>query len=133
LLLPLLRGFTPASRTEHIIKYSSIENFINYLSNGYSFVLIGVRMRELWLFHFSTTCCPEFHHVQPSVIRPYPLVGTSDCLAAWFVGTYTSWSFWNLIISNCFFLRLCKVSWWHHYPFCPSIQRCTCGLHLEVF
>jgi hypothetical protein len=28
LLLTLLRGFTPASRTEHIQKYSSIENFI---------------------------------------------------------------------------------------------------------
>ena len=28
LLLPLLRGFTPASRTEHIPKYSSIEKFI---------------------------------------------------------------------------------------------------------
>jgi peroxiredoxin len=28
LLLPLLRGFTPASSTEHIPKYSSIEKFI---------------------------------------------------------------------------------------------------------
>jgi hypothetical protein len=28
LLLPLLHGFTPASRTEHIPKYSSIEKFI---------------------------------------------------------------------------------------------------------
>jgi hypothetical protein len=28
LLLPLLRGFTPASRTEHIPKYSSIEKII---------------------------------------------------------------------------------------------------------
>jgi hypothetical protein len=28
LLLPLLRGFTPASLTEHIPKYSSIEKFI---------------------------------------------------------------------------------------------------------
>jgi hypothetical protein len=28
LLLPLLRGFTPASRTEHIQKYSSIKKFI---------------------------------------------------------------------------------------------------------
>jgi hypothetical protein len=28
LLLPLLRGFTPASRTEHIPKYGSIEKFI---------------------------------------------------------------------------------------------------------
>jgi hypothetical protein len=28
LLLPLLRGFTPASRTEHIPKYSFIETFI---------------------------------------------------------------------------------------------------------
>jgi hypothetical protein len=27
-LLPLLRGFTPASRTEHIPKYSFIEKFI---------------------------------------------------------------------------------------------------------
>jgi hypothetical protein len=28
LLLPLLRGFTPASRTEHIWKYSSMKKFI---------------------------------------------------------------------------------------------------------
>jgi hypothetical protein len=86
MLLPLLRGFTPASKTEHIPKYSYIQKFIKYLSNGYSFALTGVRMRELWLFHFSTACCPEFQHVQPLVIRPYPLVGTSDCIAAWFVG-----------------------------------------------
>jgi hypothetical protein len=64
-----------------------LKSLKNYLSNGYSFVLIGVRMRELWLFHFSTACYPEFQHVQPSVIWPYSLVGTSDCLAAWFIGT----------------------------------------------
>jgi hypothetical protein len=28
MLLPLLRGFTPASRTENIPKYCSVENFI---------------------------------------------------------------------------------------------------------
>jgi hypothetical protein len=64
-----------------------LTNLQNYLSNGYSFVLIRIWMRELWLFHFSTACCPEFQHVQPSVIWPYLFVGSSDCLAAWFVGT----------------------------------------------
>jgi hypothetical protein len=82
LLLTLLCGCTPASRTEHIPKYSSIEKFIKL-----SFQQVLIRLnrspeRELWLLHFSTACCPEFQHVQPSVIRPYPLVGTSDCLAA---------------------------------------------------
>jgi hypothetical protein len=87
MLLLILRGFTAASRTEHIPKYSSIEKFIKLPFQRESFDLIGVRMREIRLFHFSIACCQEFQHVQPSVIRPYPLVGTSDCLAAWFVGT----------------------------------------------
>ena len=55
----LLRGFSPASRIEHIPKYSSIENFINYLSNKWSFALNGVQTRELWPFYFSAACCPE--------------------------------------------------------------------------
>jgi hypothetical protein len=29
------------------------------------------------MWHFSFACCPN-QDVQPSVIRPYPLVGTSD-------------------------------------------------------
>jgi hypothetical protein len=55
----LPRGFSPVYITEHIPKYNSIEKIINYLSNGYSSILIGVYMRELWLFHFSFACCPE--------------------------------------------------------------------------
>jgi hypothetical protein len=87
LLLPLLRGFTSASRTKHLPKYSSIENFIKLSFPRVLIHLNGVRMRELWLFHLSIVCCPEFQHVQPSVIRPYLLVRTYDFLAAWFIGT----------------------------------------------
>ena len=31
----------------------------NYLSNKWSFALIGVQTRELWPFYFSAACCPE--------------------------------------------------------------------------
>jgi hypothetical protein len=87
LLLLLLRGFTPASRTEHIQKYSSIEKFIKL---SFQRVLIRLnRSPNEGVMAVSLHHCllSIFQHVQPSVIRPYPLVGTYDCLVAWFVGT----------------------------------------------
>jgi hypothetical protein len=78
LLLTLLRGFTPASRTEHIPKYNSFQKFIIL---PFQRVLIHLNRSQDgagMAVHFSTSCSPEFQHVQPSVIRPYPLVGTSD-------------------------------------------------------
>jgi hypothetical protein len=79
LLLPLFRGFSPMYITEHIQKYCSIEHFIKLPFQGYSFILIGDQMRELWPFCFrSSMLSRKFQNAQPSVIRPYPLVGTSD-------------------------------------------------------
>jgi hypothetical protein len=65
--------------TEHIQKYCSIENFIKL---PFQRVLIhinrspneGVMAALLPLLH----AVQKFQSVQPSVIRPYPLVGTSD-------------------------------------------------------
>jgi hypothetical protein len=85
LLLPLLRGFTPAYRTEHIPKYSSIEKFIKL---PFQQVLIRLnRSPNEGAMAVLLQHCLLSQHVQPSVIWPYPLVGTSDCLDAWFVGT----------------------------------------------
>jgi hypothetical protein len=79
LLLPLFHGFSPVYITEHIPKYLSIENFIKL---PFQWVLIhlnrspneGVMAVLFQLLH----AVQKFQNVQPSVIRPYPLVGTSD-------------------------------------------------------
>jgi hypothetical protein len=90
LLLPLFRGFSPVYITEHIPKYCSIENFIKL---PFQRVLIhlnrspneGVMAVLFPLLH----AVQKFQNVQPSVIRPYPLVRTSDWLDSWFVGSVT--------------------------------------------
>ena len=67
----------------------------NYLSNEWSFALNGVQIRELCPFHFwRCVLSRNFQSAQPSMFWPYPLVGISDWLGSWFVGTGTSWSFW---------------------------------------
>jgi hypothetical protein len=67
-------------------------------------------MRELWLFHFSTACCPEFQHVQPSVIRPYPLVGPPIALPLDSLEHRLHGASENPNISNCSLLRLMQTS-----------------------
>jgi hypothetical protein len=86
LLLTLLHGFTPAYKTEHIPKYNSIEKFIKL---PFQWVLIRLNRtpNEGAMSVSLQHCLVSFQHVQPSVFQPYPLVGTSDFLAAWFVGT----------------------------------------------
>jgi hypothetical protein len=60
----------------------------------YKITLIGAQMRELWPFCLRFCMLSrKFQNAQPSVIRPYPLVGTSDWLDSWFVGSLTSWGF----------------------------------------
>jgi hypothetical protein len=79
LLLPLFRGFSPVYITEHIQKCCSIETFIKL---PFQRVLIylnrspneGVMTVLFLLLH----AVQKFQNVQPSVIRPYPLVGTSN-------------------------------------------------------
>jgi hypothetical protein len=85
LLLTLLHGFIPASRTEHIQKYSSIEKFIKL---PFQRVLIRLNWSPnegVMAVSLQHCLLSRFQHMQPSVIRPYPLVGTSNCLATWFV------------------------------------------------
>ena len=95
LLLPLLRGISPVYSTEHIPKYSSVENFMKLPFQRVSFALNGVQTRELCTFHFwRCVLSRNFQSAQPSMFWPYPLVGISDWLGSWFVGTGTSWSFW---------------------------------------
>jgi hypothetical protein len=85
LLLPLLRGFTPASRTEHIPKYSSIEKFIK-LPFQRVLILLNRSPNEGAMAVSLQHCLLSRISACATVIRPYPLVGTSDCLAAWFIG-----------------------------------------------
>jgi hypothetical protein len=112
LLLPIFHGFSPVYITEHIQKYCSIENFIKL---PFQRVLIhlnrspneGVMAVLFPLLH----AVQKFQNVQPSVIRPYPLVGTFDWLDSWFVGSVTSWAYKYPKISCCSPLRLCR-NWW---------------------
>jgi hypothetical protein len=93
-LLPLFRGFSPVYITEHIQKYCSIENFIKlpfqrvliHLNRSPNEGVMAVLFRSCMLSR-------KFQNAQPSVIRPYPLVGTTDWLDFWFVGSVTSWGF----------------------------------------
>jgi hypothetical protein len=111
-LLPLFRGFSPVYITEHIQKYCSIENFIKL---PFQRVLINLNrspnegaMAVLFpLLH----PVQKFQNVEPSVIRPYPLVGTSDWLDSWFVGSITLWAYKYPKISYCSPLRLSR-NWW---------------------
>jgi hypothetical protein len=72
-------SFSPVYITKHIPKYCSIENYIKL---PFQRVLIhlnrspneGVMAVLFPLLH----AVQKFQNVQPSVIRPYPLVGTSD-------------------------------------------------------
>jgi hypothetical protein len=79
LLQPLFRGFSPVYITEHIPKYCSIENFIKL---PFQRVLIHLNRspneRVMAILFRSCMLSRKFQNVQPSVIRPYPLAGTSD-------------------------------------------------------
>jgi hypothetical protein len=91
-LLPLFRGFSPVYITEHIQKYCSIENFIKL---PFQRVLIHLNRSPnegvMAVFFPLLHAVQKFQNIQPSVIRPYPLVGTSDWLDSWFVGSVISW------------------------------------------
>jgi hypothetical protein len=91
-LLPLFHGFSFVYITEHIQKYCSIENFIKL---PFQWVLIPPNRSPnegvMAILFPSCMLSRKFQNAQPSVIRPYPLVGTSDWLDSWFVGSVTSW------------------------------------------
>jgi hypothetical protein len=80
--------------TEHIPKYCSIKNFIKlpfqrvliHLNRSPNEGAMAVCFRSCMLYR-------KFQNAQPSVIQPYPLVGTSDWLDSWFIGSVTSWGF----------------------------------------
>jgi hypothetical protein len=79
LLLPLFRGFSPVYITKHIANYCSIKNFIKL---PFQQVLIHPNRSPnegaMAVLFRSCMLSRKFQDVQPSVIRPYPLVGTSD-------------------------------------------------------
>jgi hypothetical protein len=87
LLLPLLHGFTAGSRTEHIPKYSYIEKFIKLpfqrtlirLNRSPNEGVMDVSLQHCLLSRISACATIGVH--------PYPLVGTSNCLAAWLIKT----------------------------------------------
>jgi hypothetical protein len=133
LLLPLLCGFTPASRTEHIPKHSSIEKFIKlslqwvliYLNQSPNEGVMAVSLQHCLLSRIST--CATFVDSAISACRNLRL----PC---------------RLIRWNVDFMGLLKIQIYlmlyteahadivmTSLYFCPSIQRCMCGLYLEVF
>jgi hypothetical protein len=115
--MPLLRGFTPASRTEHIQKYGSIEKFIKlpfqrvliWLNRSPNEGAMAVSLQHCLLSRISA--CATIGDSAISACRnlrlPYRLI-------RWNVDFIASE---NPNISNCFLLRLMQTSWWHHYPF----------------
>jgi hypothetical protein len=92
LLLPVHHGFSPVYITELIPKYSSIKKFIKL---PFQWVLIHLNRSsyEGGMAVSLQLCLLSSQDVQPLVIRPYPLVGTSDWLDSWLVGSITSWGF----------------------------------------
>jgi hypothetical protein len=133
LLLPLLRGFTPASRIEYIPKYSSIENFIKL---PFQWVLIrlnrspnegamAVSLQHCLLSRISA--CATIRDSAISACRnlrlPCRLIRWSvDFMQLLKIQIY-------LIFSAEAHANIAMTS----LSFRPSIRRCACGLHLEVF
>ena len=133
LLLPLLRGFTPASRTEHIPKYSSIEKFIKL---PFQRVLIRLDRSPN-----EGAMAVSLQHCLLSRISARATFGDSAIYAC------RNFRFpCRLIRWNVDFMGLLKIQIYimlsaethanivmTSLSFRPSIRRCTCGLYLEVF
>jgi hypothetical protein len=118
LLLPLLCGFTPASRTKHIPKYSSIEKFIKL---SFQWVLICLN----WSPNEGAMAV-SLQHCLLSRISACATIGDSAISACRNLRLPFRLIRWNVefiellkiqIYPVFFLLRLCKASWWHHYPF----------------
>jgi hypothetical protein len=94
LLQPLLRRFSPVYITEHTPKYNSIEKCMK-LPFQWVLIYLNRSPNEGFMTVLSQLlhAVQKIQNVQPSVIRPYPLVGTSDWLDSWFFENITSWSF----------------------------------------
>jgi hypothetical protein len=92
LLRPLFHGFSPVYIIEHIPTYCFIENFIKL---PFQWVLIHPNRSPnegaIAVLFPLLQASRNFQNAQPSVIRPYLLVRTSDRLDSGFVGTVTSW------------------------------------------
>jgi hypothetical protein len=118
-LLTLLRGFTPASRTKHIQKYSSTKKFIKLpfqrvlirLSWSPNKGAIVVSLQHCLLSRISA--CATIGDSTISTCRNLIL---PCCLIRWNI------DFMDLLKIQLYpfvflLLRLCKSSWWHHNPF----------------
>jgi hypothetical protein len=133
LLLTLLRGFTPTSRTECIPKYSSIEKFVKL---PFQRVLIP--------FNWSPNeraMAVSLQHCLLSRISACAAIGVSAISACRNLQMPCRLICWNVDFMELLKIQLypivfCWGSCKHHDDIailCPSIRRCTCSLHLEVF
>jgi hypothetical protein len=133
LLLTLLCGFTPASRTEHISKYSSIEKFIKLT---FQWVLLRLNRSP-----DEGAMAVSLQHCLLSRISACATIGDSVIFACRNLRLHCRLICWNvdfmellkIQIYPIVFCRGCARDLDDIIPFCPSIRRCTCGLHLEVF
>ena len=133
LLLPLLRGFTPASRTEHIPKYSCIEKFIKL---PFQRVLIRLNRSPN-----EGAMAVSLQYCLLSRISARATFGDSAISAC-----RNLWLPCRLIRWNIDFMGLLKIQIYlmlsaeahanilmTSLSFRPSIRRRTRGLYLEVF
>jgi hypothetical protein len=116
LLLLLLRGFTPASRTEHIPKYSSTEKFIK-LTFQRVLICLNRSLNE-------GAMAVSLQHCLLSRISARATFGDSAisaCKNLWWPCRLIRWNvdFMELlkiqIYLIVFLLRLMQTSWWHRY------------------
>jgi hypothetical protein len=133
LFLTLLRGFTPASRTEHIPKYSSVEKFVKL---PFQRVLIRLN-RSL----DEGAMAVSLQHYLLSRISARATIGDSAISTCRNLRLHCRLIRWNVD-----FMELLKIQIYLIFSaeahanimmtplsFRPSIRRCTCGLRLEVF
>jgi hypothetical protein len=133
LLLPLLCGFTPASRTEHIAKYSSIEKFIRL-----SFQWVLIRLNRSPNEGAMTV---SLQHCLLSRISARATIGDSAISACRNLRLPCRLIRWNIDFMELLKIQIYVIVFIEAHAnimmtslsFRPSIRRCTCGLHLEVF
>ena len=133
LLLPLLHGFTPASRIEHIPKYSSIEKFIKL---PFQRVLIRLNRSPN-----EGAMAVSLQHCLLSRISACATIGDSAISACRNLRLPCRLIRWNVDLMGLPKIQIyLMLSVEAHanivmtsLSFRPSIRRCTRGLYLKVF
>jgi hypothetical protein len=134
LLLTILCGFTPASWTEHIPKYNSIEKFMKlpfqrvliHLNRRPNERVMAVSLQHCLLSRISA--CASFGDPAISACRNLRL---PCCLIRWNVGfmELLKMQIYPIVFSAEVVQSILMTT----LSFCPSIRRCTCRPRLEVF